>query len=404
MIQKILGNGSYGDVAKAIDTQTNEIVAIKKIAHMFVDVEDTKRVLREIYILRHLHSPFIVRLRDVFVTSSFKSDNTLYIVMDYMETDLNKVISSNQFFEIDHVRYIIYQTLCGLLYMHSAGIIHRDIKPANILLNEDVSVKICDFGMARDLPPSLPQSTKPQGTGRDASGSSLQPRMTLSLADSPSPAQSPLQRTMTRHVVTRYYRSPELLVLGNYHQGVDVWSTGCITAELLQMLQVNQADYHLRQPLFPGKYSSLSPRNSSPTTYISADIELKEDDQICTICSVLGRPPDSFLQKVQMEQVRKTLESYSNQTVQWSQRFHYIPSDLSDLLSKMLDFEESTRITTKKALEHPFFDCIRDLGIELECEVPINWQRLKDLSSMDLQQMMDFLKEELELWDHQRSE
>lgn len=167
--------------------------------------------------------------------------------------------------------------------------------------------------MARDLPPSLPQSTKPQGTGRDASGSSLQPRMTLSLADSPSPAQSPLQRTMTRHVVTRYYRSPELLVLGNYHQGVDVWSTGCITAELLQMLQVNQADYHLRQPLFPGKYSSLSPRNLSPTTYISADIELKEDDQICTICSVLGRPPDSFLQKVQMEQVRKTLESYSNQ-------------------------------------------------------------------------------------------
>lgn len=166
--------------------------------------------------------------------------------------------------------------------------------------------------MARDLSPSLPQSNKPQGAGRDASGSSLQPRMTLSLADSPSPAQSPLQRTMTRHVVTRYYRSPELLVLGNYHQGVDVWSTGCITAELLQMLQANQADYRLRRPLFPGKYSSLSPRNSSPTTFIPADIELKEDDQICTICSVLGRPPDSFLQKVQMEHVRKTLESYPN--------------------------------------------------------------------------------------------
>ena len=70
-----------------------------------------------------------------------------YIVMDYMETDLNKVISSNQFFEIDHVRYIIYQTLCGLLYMHSAGIIHRDIKPANILLNEVIVSSFYQYRM-----------------------------------------------------------------------------------------------------------------------------------------------------------------------------------------------------------------------------------------------------------------
>ena len=151
---------------------------------------------------------------------------------------------------------------------------------------------------------------------------------------------------MTRHVVTRYYRSPELLVLGNYHEGVDVWSTGCIAAELLQMLKVNQPDYHKRRPLFPGKFSSLSPRFASPTATMPVDVELSEDDQICTICAVLGRPPQSFLDKVQMENVRKTLEQYPQQvetngrrdvqTVQWDKLFRFIPPDLCDLLSRML--------------------------------------------------------------------
>lgn len=163
-------------------------------------------------------------------------------------------------------------------------------------------MKICDFGMARELAPSKPPP---------AASSTISP--SVSPTSSRSTA-SPLQRTMTRHVVTRYYRSPELLVLGNYHEGVDVWSTGCIAAELMQMLKVNQADYHKRRPLFPGKFSSLSPRFASPTASImSVDVELSEDDQICTICAVLGRPPKSFLDKVQMENVRKTLEQYPQQ-------------------------------------------------------------------------------------------
>lgn len=166
--------------------------------------------------------------------------------------------------------------------------------------------------MARDLTPKQTTSKVLLST-RESSSSNLQPRMTLSINES-NPAQTSLQRTLTRHVVTRYYRSPELLVLGNYNQGVDVWSTGCITAELLQMIQANQKDYHQRRPLFPGKYSSLSPRHAIPTgEFLPGSMELKEDDQICTICAVLGRPPMSFLNRIQQEHVRTALEKYPAQ-------------------------------------------------------------------------------------------
>lgn len=242
--------------------------------------------------------------------------------MDFMDTDLHKVISSNQFFEIEHIRVILYQILCGLLYMQSAGVIHRDIKPANILLNEvalptlshvqDVSVKICDLGLARELSHFANAAASPPVVTREASNSSLQSRPSLSLHKSGSPPSPTIHHTLTRHVVTRYYRSPELLLLGTYHEGVDMWSVGCIAAELLQMLQENQPNYHDRHPLFPGKYSSFSPRSDSPVSLLpdTGDVMLKEDDQICVVSQVMGRPPRSFLDRVPFAQVREQLEEY----------------------------------------------------------------------------------------------
>lgn len=173
-------------------------------------------------------------------------------------------------------------------------------------------MKICDFGLARELTHFSNESTSTHLVGRESSNS-FQSRKSLCLsnscADVPSP---PLYHTLTRHVVTRYYRSPELLVLGTYHEGVDMWSVGCIAAELLQMLKENQPHYQDRHPLFPGKYSSLSPRYDSPVADLAEmeGVSLKEDDQICVVSQVMGRPPESFLERIPYAQVKEQLKEY----------------------------------------------------------------------------------------------
>ena len=205
-------------------------------------------------------------------------------------------------------------------------------------------MKVCDFGLAREIV-SLPHThPKAPSTGRESSSSFQSSRCNLSLntvnteshGDAPSPVS--VKRTMTRHVVTRYYRSPELLVIGDYTKSVDMWSVGCIAAELLQMLQENESDYRNRHPLFPGKCSSLSPRwSNSPLAYQdSLNIELKKDDQICVVCDALGRPPQRFLDRIPYEHVREQLEKYTEKKIDWKQYFRYIPSELCDLLNHML--------------------------------------------------------------------
>ena len=198
--------------------------------------------------------------------------------------------------------------------------------------------------MARELLSSQHIQPKCAATGRDSAGSFQLTRCNLSLshvdADSHPdlPSAVPLKRTMTRHVVTRFYRSPELLVIGDYTESVDMWSVGCIAAELLQMLQINEADYHNRHPIFPGKYSSLSPRWSGSPAIIQDDatVELKDEDQICMVCKLLGRPPQSFLDRVPFKQVRDQLKEFEEKKVDWKKQFMFIPDDLCDLLNHML--------------------------------------------------------------------
>ena len=149
MLQKI-GSGSYGDVYEAIYIPKNRKVAIKTIHGVFDDLVDCKRILREIMLLRSAKSEFIVKLLHIVRPSTtLRSFNTLHLVLECANSDLKKLCQSSLHLEEIHCKYVLYNILCGLKYIHSAGILHRDMKSANILVNEDCTVKICDFGLAR---------------------------------------------------------------------------------------------------------------------------------------------------------------------------------------------------------------------------------------------------------------
>jgi mitogen-activated protein kinase 1/3 len=148
---KILGQGSYGQVASAIYKPTGKKVAIKKMDGVFDDEVDCKRILREVTLLRRLKHPYVVELFDLIEPKDHTSFDTLYVVLELAESDLKKVIKSAIHLQLKHIQLVVYNLFCAVRYLHSANVLHRDLKPANILVNEDCSVKICDFGLARSI-------------------------------------------------------------------------------------------------------------------------------------------------------------------------------------------------------------------------------------------------------------
>ncbi|OIW19831.1 hypothetical protein TanjilG_24544 [Lupinus angustifolius] len=199
-----IGRGACGTVCAAVNSETHEQVAIKKIGNAFDNIVDAKRTLREVKLLRHMDHENIIAIKDIIRPPKKETFNDVYIVYELMDTDLHHIIHSDQPLTDDHCQYFLYQLLRGLKYVHSANVLHRDLKPSNLLMNANCDLKIGDFGLAR----------------------------TTSETD-----------FMTEYVVTRLYRAPELLLnCSEYTSAIDVWSVGCILGEIMT-----------REPLFPGK-------------------------------------------------------------------------------------------------------------------------------------------------------
>jgi serine/threonine protein kinase len=314
---KRLGEGSYGVVVSARDKLTNKKVAIKKMVDVIEEAQDAKRVLRELKLLKHfrLHEN-IISIKDILLSPAPKSTfKDIYVVTDLMDTDLHRIIRSPQPLSDDHCRYFLYQILRGLKYMHSASVIHRDLKPNNLLVNANCDLKICDLGLARV-------------------------------------STHPTKSMLTCYVVTRWYRAPELLLgTRNYTSAVDMWSVGCILAELLG-----------RKALFQGK------------DYI---------EMLRMIVSLLGTPApeDTSFASEKAINYLSTMEKRQKQS--WDKLYPAASPQAIDLMSKLLVFDPKKRLTAEQALEHPYMQELHDPEDEPVCPQMFDFGFEKEATSVE---------------------
>ncbi|CCI44859.1 unnamed protein product [Albugo candida] len=364
---RLLGKGSYGQVVEAYDNIRGKKVAIKKVIDVFRQSLDCKRIYREIHIVQHLHHGQVIRLLDVFPPVSKMFGNHLYLVFEFLDTDLQKLIMSPQYLTIKHIQVFLYQLLCGLNYIHSANVIHRDLKPANILLNEDCTLMICDFGLARvvDVTGTREERSKHLYPLSDF----LPNRSSIPLSDTstyPHQHTPTVRRQLTKHVVTRWYRAPELILLQDYSFAVDVWSVGCIFAELLSMQAESCPRYQDRAPLFPVR--SCFPLSADrPTTYSD------KLDQLNVIFSVIGTPNDTDIENA--SEVREYLQQLPKKAPRdLKEMYPGAPTEALDLLQKMLLFNPDARIRVADALNHPFLQSVRRLQAETTAKIPFNME------------------------------
>lgn len=355
-VKHLIGTGSYGSVCEAYDNEKKRIVAIKRIAHMFEDLIDCKRILREIAILSKLAHENVVQLYDLVDPKNMRTFDELYMVMEICDSDLKKLCKTDVTLTPLHINTLLYNLLVGLKYLHSAGIYHRDLKPANCLVNQDCSVKICDFGLSRAIGEvvqanlqELPNTPRQDGVD-PASGEMPVPAV---------PHTQRLKRHLTGHVVTRWYRAPELILLQeNYTEAIDIWSVGCIYAELLGMLEGTKTQD--RGPLFPGSSCfPLSPDHKHKTDYKYHT--RGKHDQLNMIFNLLGTPSEADIESLEREDARRYLKCFAKREGSGiGEKFPHVEDASIDMLQRMLRFNPNERCSVVQALEMPVVAEIRD--------------------------------------------
>ncbi|KAK4759211.1 hypothetical protein SAY87_022342 [Trapa incisa] len=279
-----IGQGTYSNVYKARDTLTGKIVALKKVRFDNLEPESVKFMAREILILRRLDHPNVVKLEGL-VTSRMTC--SLYLVFQYMEHDLAGLAASPGIkFTEPQVKCYMHQLLSGLEHCHNQNVLHRDIKGSNLLIDNDGILKIADFGLASFFDPNHKQP-------------------------------------MTSRVVTLWYRPPELLLgATDYSVGVDLWSAGCILAELLA-----------GKPIMPGR---------------------TEVEQLHKIFKLCGSPSEEYWKKSKLPHatIFKPQQSYKRCI---RETFKDFPPSSMPLIDTLLAIDPADRLTATDALRSEFF-------------------------------------------------
>ncbi|KAI8910633.1 kinase-like domain-containing protein [Powellomyces hirtus] len=292
-----VGMGAFGLVCSAKDQLSGMNVAIKKIMKPFSTSVLAKRTYRELKLLKHLKHDNVISLSDIFISPL----EDIYFVTELLGTDLHRLLTSRPL-DKQFIQYFLYQILRGLKYVHSAGVVHRDLKPSNILVNENCDLKICDFGLARVT-----------------------------------------ESQMTGYVSTRYYRAPEIMLTWQkYDEAVDIWSVGCIFAEMLE-----------GKPLFPGK---------------------DHVNQFSIITELLGTPPDDVIQTICSENTLRFVQSLpKREKIPFVKRFPQADPEAVDILERMLVFDPQKRINAEQALAHPYLSPYHDPTDEPRADSVFDW-------------------------------
>ncbi|KAI9929527.1 hypothetical protein AWENTII_009267 [Aspergillus wentii] len=287
-----------GLVCSATDSVTRQVVAIKKIPRPFGSADAAKQTLKQIKLFKYLQHENVVSLHDMFISPL----EDIYLVTEFTGIDLGTILGSkpldNQF-----IQYFVYQILRGLKYIHSAGIVHRDLKPSKILIDQKCDLKIADFYSARQT---------------DA--------------------------RMTGYVATRFYRAPEIMLTWQqYGVEVDIWSVGCIFAEMIE-----------GTPLFPGE----SPAH-----------------QLHVITELLGSIPDYVVNRISTKNTMRYIQSLPELEKQSLEtRLKHAQPDALDLIGKMLHYDPLQRIDAATALTHPYLSRYHDPNDEPVAKEPFDYE------------------------------
>jgi mitogen-activated protein kinase 15 len=316
----------------------------------------------------------------VMLHNVFKADNDrdLYLVFEYMETDLHAVIRANILEEI-HKQYIMYQAFKALLYMHSAELVHRDMKPSNLLLNSECLMKVADFGLARSL-----LNTDEQPASKEGAHTKMRDNPYY-IDDNP---------ILTDYVATRWYRAPEILVGSlTYHIPVDLWSLGCIFGEMIG-----------GKPVFPGT-STLNQIEKvgevlGPPS--GDDVEALQSTFVCNMLDQMlfpnrdagsdgKRPMIPFNKKSMPEPRPRTqvdisagagapwadeapnLKAHDEATRRetWRRMYPKASDDAIDLLLNLMVYDPTKRYTARDGLEHAYCAQFHDPDSEVTYAVKV---------------------------------